>query len=493
MSNQVCGINFRRSTQPHFRNRAIRNMIKAAIIGWTATLLFAVGCEYRQPLATEHSIAIDPNVLGHWEPLPGQKKEGKWDDQILILKYSDTEYLVCYTLLDNGKRVTGYFRAYSMEISGVPSVQLQYLGANELESNATLLSHIRGDSDERQDRVIEVDKHPKVFGVVRYDLKSDTLKISVLNKDLVDGGLTTTEELTKAFVEHKDDRHLFVNPRRYRRITASSNRSASSAKRKIPSVGAKALDDLEAKLKADPQYLMRLLAEDRDQAEAFIRAGQKQRPTTHPWAADVQGLFAGDVFTGKSLQGKDKVAHFKHALAYLQESYDIAVQTLEDAHDEELHAALPGLRLDLTLAALEASQFDTAKKHAAETLRDNADQTNWNYGNIIHDANQILGRCALREGKLADAKAYLLKAGATPGSPQLNSFGPQMQLARELLEKGEKEAVLQYLDLVARFWANPNERTEANSKSIAREHLNQLEAWKRQVRAGKAPDHTKWQ
>lgn len=252
------------------------------------------------------------------------------------------------------------------------------------------------------------------------------------------------------------------------------------------------LDAFEAKLEADPQYLMRLLAEDRDTAEALIRAGQKQRPTARLWAVDVQGLFAGDVFTGKSLQGKEKVAHFKHALAYLRESCDIAVQTLNKSHDEELQAALPGLRLDLALAAVEAGEVETAKKHAADTLHNNTDRTDWNYGNIIHNANQILGRCALREGKLADAKKYLLEAGATPGSPQLDSSGPQMQLARELLKKGEKEVVLQYLDLVASFWANPDERTEANTKRIAREHLNQLETWKRQIRAGKLPDHTKW-
>ena len=89
---------------------------------------------------------------------------------------------------------------------------------------------------------------------------------------------------------------------------------ADPPQRTVPSVGAKDLDDFEAKLKADPQYLMRLLAEDRDKGEALIRAGQKQRPRARPWAMDVQMLFAGDVFTGKRLQGKEKVAHFKHAL-----------------------------------------------------------------------------------------------------------------------------------------------------------------------------------
>lgn len=262
---------------------------------------------------------------------------------------------------------------------------------------------------------------------------------------------------------------------------------ADPPQRSLPSVSTRDLDDFETKLKADPQYLMRLLAQDRDKTEALIRAGQKQRPTASLWAMDVQLLFAGDVFTGKSLQGKEKAAHFKHALEYLQESYDVAVEALKKAPDEGLQEVLPGLQINLALAALEAGDTELAKKHAAETLQKNTDRKNWNYGNIIHDANQILGRGALREGKLADAKTYLLKAGATPGSPQLNSFGPRMQLARELLEKSEKETVLQYLDLVSKFWASDKEQSE-----LGKEHAALIAGWKREIAAGKIPTGAQW-
>jgi hypothetical protein len=34
----------------------------------------------------------------------------------------------------------------------------------------------------------------------------------------------------------------------------------------------------------------------------------------------------------------------------------------------------------------------------------------------------------------------------------MNSFGPNMILAKELLEKGEKETVIEYFDLCAKFW-----------------------------------------
>ena len=64
-------------------------------------------------------------------------------------------------------------------------------------------------------------------------------------------------------------------------------------------------------------------------------------------------------------------------------------------------------------------------------------------------------------------------AGRTPGSPQLNSFGPNMLLAKELLEKGEREKVLVYFALCAKFW---------QSGSV------QLKLWSTQVKLGSDPD-----
>ena len=80
-------------------------------------------------------------------------------------------------------------------------------------------------------------------------------------------------------------------------------------------------------------------------------------------------------------------------------------------------------------------------------------QGDWNYGNAIQDANLILGRIAVTEGRIDDAKTYLLASGKSPGSPQMNSFGPNMSLAKDLLEKGERDAVLEYFELCRNFWA----------------------------------------
>lgn len=76
----------------------------------------------------------------------------------------------------------------------------------------------------------------------------------------------------------------------------------------------------------------------------------------------------------------------------------------------------------------------------------------WNYGNALHQGNLALGHVALQQGDRRAAVAYLLAAGDTPGSPQLDSFGPRMSLARELLLAGERDAVLDYIDRTTRFW-----------------------------------------
>lgn len=101
---------------------------------------------------------------------------------------------------------------------------------------------------------------------------------------------------------------------------------------------------------------------------------------------------------------------------------------------------------------------------------------NWNYGNAIHHANLMLGRIALKEGNVKLAKSFLLKAGQTPGSPQLNSFGPNMLLAKELLELGETDVVLEYLELCAKFWQPQFQQMWG------------FQEWKKQIENGQLPD-----
>lgn len=128
---------------------------------------------------------------------------------------------------------------------------------------------------------------------------------------------------------------------------------------------------------------------------------------------------------------------------------------------------------DLEYFALQAGAYDKAADYAHELLSD-AEQKKegWNYGNAIHNGHATLGLLALRSDDIATARLELLEAGKTPGSPQLNSFGPGMTLANELLKRGEREAVLEYFALCRKFW------------KLGR---SQLDAWSDAVRKGETP------
>ena len=121
-----------------------------------------------------------------------------------------------------------------------------------------------------------------------------------------------------------------------------------------------------------------------------------------------------------------------------------------------------------------AGDLTSVEKYANEYLKEAQQRRNdWNYGNAVHHANLFLGRIALKNKNTEEAKQFLIKAGQTPGSPQLDSFGPNMVLAQELLVLGEFPIVLEYLNLVATFWKSP---------------FKPLEAWKEKISTREIPE-----
>jgi tetratricopeptide (TPR) repeat protein len=129
---------------------------------------------------------------------------------------------------------------------------------------------------------------------------------------------------------------------------------------------------------------------------------------------------------------------------------------------------------DLSVFLIDEGKIDEANAYAKELLelapkyRDS-----WDYGNVIHRAHIALGRIALRRNNINEAKEQLLEAGRTPGSPQLDSFGPNMLLAKELLEKGERDVVLEYIKLCSKFWTSGKA---------------EIKIWQDIIRRGRIPD-----
>lgn len=140
------------------------------------------------------------------------------------------------------------------------------------------------------------------------------------------------------------------------------------------------------------------------------------------------------------------------------------------------------------LAALQAGDLDKARIYGdelgilAETMRASYPSPThrvgqcdplWNYGNLVHHHHLIRGGVALASGDVQTAIKELHEAGKTPGSPQLDTFGPNMLLAKALLERGQRDAVLTYLEQCRKFWEDG---------------LGQLDEWKAEIGRGETPD-----
>lgn len=147
----------------------------------------------------------------------------------------------------------------------------------------------------------------------------------------------------------------------------------------------------------------------------------------------------------------------------------------------DIRAHLPGGRYPRFVrlpawckAAADRGDSARAAKYARELLDLAARYSDdWNYGNALHDGHLVLGRVALAKGDHAEARSELLAAGRTPGSPQLNSFGPNMRLAKDMLDAGHADAVLEYFDLCRGFWHS---------------HRNSLDLWRKDIAAGRMPN-----
>ena len=148
------------------------------------------------------------------------------------------------------------------------------------------------------------------------------------------------------------------------------------------------------------------------------------------------------------------------------------------------HYRFVGLRSAAEGALALGNDLDADSK--AKELLELAERykTDWNYGNAIHHGNLIRGRVAMKAGDVASAEAFLLAAGRTPGSPQLSSFGPNMQLAAELLAAGARDAVLQYLEDCKAFWKMDRVPAVGGPRST----IDLLDSWAADVRDGRSPD-----
>ena len=154
-----------------------------------------------------------------------------------------------------------------------------------------------------------------------------------------------------------------------------------------------------------------------------------------------------------------------------REGASLASADFERAYELSDSADRAELMPDLAVTALVAGDIDKARGYAESMLK--SVPSDLNKGRFIHFGNLVLGRIALTEGNLEEAGSRLLAAARTEGSPVLRSFGPDMALAKALLERGRRQEVLRYMESCLEFWDNGQDT---------------LRDWIALIEAGRTPD-----
>jgi tetratricopeptide (TPR) repeat protein len=218
-------------------------------------------------------------------------------------------------------------------------------------------------------------------------------------------------------------------------------------------------------------------------SEELLKQAQRLEPSNPHWPECLGRLYSLKSGRGTANARANAANAFREFAAADQMRLESAsrgetesdAETIEEKKVQALLSTIDRLP-NLAKAAFEAGEFEQARNYASELLEKatSPDLPEFfrNDGNAIHHGNLILGRLALRDGDLEHAKQHLIAAGKTSGSPQLNSFGPNMSLAKEFLEQGARDTVLEYFELCRSFWQG---------------HDSVLDQWAQEIRAGKIP------
>lgn len=201
------------------------------------------------------------------------------------------------------------------------------------------------------------------------------------------------------------------------------------------------------------------LRTDKALVESLLQQAQILEPTNPEWSRELANHYQRNIHRAT---GKEKIEVAAKSL----EQFELAEKQYDDL------MSTYWLLADLAAVSFEAEDFEKAEQYSSQLLRmSKLPKFKRRTGNAVHHGNLVLGRLALKAGNKDKAKSHLLAAGGTTGSPQLNSFGPNMTLAKELLEQGEKDIVLEYFRLCSKFWQR-----------------EELDEWAKVVEEGGKPD-----
>lgn len=159
------------------------------------------GCDYTVPLVKAPEIGIDAGVVGLWKRL---KDDGQVES-LLVLPLNKQEYMVSFPC---DSKDAMFARACLCRCATGTIVQLEWFGTAQAK----------------------LPKDNRVFQFAAYSATEDTLRIRMLNADVVKRDVKSSDELARSIEKNKDNPELFKGEmvfkkivERYRGVTSRGN------------------------------------------------------------------------------------------------------------------------------------------------------------------------------------------------------------------------------------------------------------------------------
>jgi hypothetical protein len=169
---------------------------------------------------------------------------------------------------------------------------------------------------------------------------------------------------------------------------------------------------------------------DPEEADRIIHLLSEKEPLSHQWPDELAKLY--NMFGIPGYFTED-------ASERTREAYR---RVLELTHDQRAREALAG---DMAEAAFRSGNL-SGSVQLAKIFLQSSDRS------AMQRANTLLGRVALRSKDVDGAKQYLLDSSKPAASRYIEVAGPMMVLAKELLDNGERDVVVQYLENCLSLW-----------------------------------------
>ncbi len=184
---------------------------------------------------------------------------------------------------------------------------------------------------------------------------------------------------------------------------------------------------------------------DTDKAQDLLRKAMDAEPKSAAWPARLAASLER-----QAARHPDQPADLcRQALDLRQSAYKLTPDRPDRFH------VLIGMPAD----AYRGGDLIAAKRLARQLLEAADDfPTDPAHGEAVHRANIVLGEVALHTGNTDRAESYLAAAAKVTAWPALAATGPDLSLAKELVAKGERSPVRDYLVACEPFWPGGRER-----------------------------------